>query len=625
MKKRIIFLFIAICISIIGYSQNSNINYKAQLRNNLGELLSNQNVNLRFTILEGPSLTSVYRETHNVITNEQGIVLAYIGQGTVESGSYESVDWSLGQHALQVEVDSGTGYVDLGTHPFNAVPYALSALNGVEELNDLSDVIRETEIPSLYIGSGSGENATGSFNLGVGALTLSNTVQSRNTAIGYSVLNANTAGNDNVGVGSFVLSNNTTGDNNTAIGSSALNSNLTGTSNIAIGINALTLNESGNQNTAVGSYALSNSITSGGNTALGYRALRFNTIGGTNTAIGWSALTNNTTGVSNVGIGSVALFNNETGANNIAIGSNSMSQQLSGDTNVAIGFNAMSSKVSGASNVALGARAMESVTSGSFNTAIGFRAFDAESIGIRNVSVGALTLTDNDTGANNVAIGYQAMSSNTTGSSNVALGYNALSAKTSGNGNVALGNNALGSLVSGDNNIAIGDNAQVPIANLNNQIRMGNTNVFAAYIQVPWTVTSDISWKSNVREVPVGLSFVNQLKPVDYIRKNGDNVKRETGFIAQDVKALLEKFNYKDQGMLVTDDNGKLLLRYNDFIAIIVKALQEQQLIIESKEKSILTLKAEVETLNEKVESLFNIVKQASEIEAELNTVSQSH
>lgn len=615
----------AFCMAI-GYSQNSSINYKAQLRNNFGELLSNQDVELRLTILEGPSLTSVYRETHNVTTNEQGIVLAYIGEGTVESGSYESVDWSLGQHALQVEVDSGTGFVDLGTHPFNAVPYALTALNGVEELNDLNDAIRDPEIPSLYIGAGSGENATGSFNLGVGALTLSNNGATHNTAIGYSVLNANTMGHQNVGVGSYALSDNTTGSNNIAMGSYALSSNLTGALNVAIGVGAMTLSEGANHNTVVGYEALSNSTNSSANTALGYRVLRFNTTGTDNTAIGWSALTSNTTGFSNVGIGLGALFGNETGNNNTAIGNSSLSQHLSGNSNVAVGNSAMSNQTIGSSNVAVGTQAMESVTSASANTAVGFRALDASgSSSINNVAIGAYTMLDNETGSNNVVVGNEALSSNTTGNSNVAIGHDALFNKTTGHRNIAVGGGALSNLLSGDNNIAIGHNADVPVANADNQIRMGNTNVFAAYIQVPWTVTSDISWKSNVREVPVGLSFVNQLKPVDYIRKNGDNVKRETGFIAQDVKALLEKFNYKDQGMLVTDDNGKLLLRYNDFIAIIVKALQEQQLIIESKEKSILTLKAEVETLNEKVESLFNIVKQASEIEAELNTVSQSH
>jgi hypothetical protein len=100
---------------------------------------------------------------------------------------------------------------------------------------------------------------------------------------------------------------------------------------------------------------------------------------------------------------------------------------------------------------------------------------------------------------------------------------------------------------------------------------------------VGWAISSDKRWKEEIRTLPYGLDFVKQLQPVDYIRKNNDAKTRETGFIAQDVEALLEKVGYTDQGIVIKHDDGKLSLRYNDFIAILVKALQDQQQIIEKQ------------------------------------------
>ena len=72
---------------------------------------------------------------------------------------------------------------------------------------------------------------------------------------------------------------------------------------------------------------------------------------------------------------------------------------------------------------------------------------------------------------------------------------------------------------------------------------------------------------------------------------------REMGFIAQDVEALLTKIGYKDQGFLHKDDNGFMSLRYNDFIALLTKAIQEQQEIIENQNTKIETILKRVEQL----------------------------
>ncbi len=123
---------------------------------------------------------------------------------------------------------------------------------------------------------------------------------------------------------------------------------------------------------------------------------------------------------------------------------------------------------------------------------------------------------------------------------------------------------------------------------------MGNTAITDADIQVAWTVTSDKRWKEQIRDLPYGLEFVKQLKPVDYIRKNNDRKTREMGFIAQDMEALLAKVGYDDQGFLKKNDKGYISLRYNDLIALLTKAIQEQQEIIKKQDNEIKSLTSEL-------------------------------
>ena len=196
------------------------------------------------------------------------------------------------------------------------------------------------------------------------------------------------------------------------------------------------------------------------------------------------------------------------------------------------------------------------------------------------------------------------------------MGKSALVSNTSGNDNTAIGANALTGSTLGSNNIGIGSNAQVPNGASSNQVRIGNTSITYAGVQVAWTVTSDIHWKKDIRQLPYGLNMVSQLRPVDYIRKNDDSNKREMGFIAQEVNEVLANLGYTDQGFLTKDDNGKMSIRYNDLLAVLTKAIQEQQQLIEQQNNKINSLTTELTELK----SLDDRVKQ---LEALLNTAEQ--
>jgi len=99
--------------------------------------------------------------------------------------------------------------------------------------------------------------------------------------------------------------------------------------------------------------------------------------------------------------------------------------------------------------------------------------------------------------------------------------------------------------------------------------------VTSARVQVAWTVTSDARWKSDITPLAYGYDFIAGLKPVSYVRNGAEDKGREYGFIAQDVDALFKSLGDTTEGMLTQDGNGYYELRYNDFFAIIVRAIQE--------------------------------------------------
>lgn len=135
------FTLLILLLGIIGYAQNG-INYKALIKDDLGNVVAEQTVALQFTILEGA--TNVYQETHSPMTDANGIAIVNIGEGTLVSGNFATIDWASEGHFLQVELDiaGGTDFVPMGTTPFKSVPYAKSA-----EVSEVAEVAANIELP----------------------------------------------------------------------------------------------------------------------------------------------------------------------------------------------------------------------------------------------------------------------------------------------------------------------------------------------------------------------------------------------------------------------------------------------------------------------------------------------
>lgn len=105
--------------------------------------------------------------------------------------------------------------------------------------------------------------------------------------------------------------------------------------------------------------------------------------------------------------------------------------------------------------------------------------------------------------------------------------------------------------------------------------------------------TSDKNEKNTIKTSDLGLDFINKLKPVSYIWN--DKTNTHYGLIAQEVEDVL-KDNLKEAkdfgGLVVSDvskekDNSKLSygLRYNEFIAPMIKAIQELKAEVDSLKK----------------------------------------
>ena len=143
-----IILLTCFLLCLIGRAQNG-INYKAVIKDNSGNILTNQSVNLQFSVVENSS--TVYVESHVLVTDDHGILITTIGQGTVISGNFSALNWGDHPHFLNVQVDIGDGLVDMGTTVFNTVPYALHAENVLWDLKT-NDHIENLNAGNVGIG-----------------------------------------------------------------------------------------------------------------------------------------------------------------------------------------------------------------------------------------------------------------------------------------------------------------------------------------------------------------------------------------------------------------------------------------------------------------------------------------
>ena len=557
--------------------------------------------NFRAGVNAGNSITSG-GNYNTAAGDEAGTALTVGGSNTALGFESLKAD-TAGSHSVAIGV--GALYTQNFTSATNAYNTAVGRSAGV---------LVTTGTQNTLIGGLAGDaTTTGASNTAVGYAALgSNTTASNNTAVGRTALFTNTTGAELTAVGRESLLNNTTGSNSTAMGRSSMRANTTGANNVGIGYSALAANTTASQNTAVGMSALLSNTTAANNTATGTYAMRANTTGANNTAVGAEALKENTTGLNNAAFGYGALLNNTTGRNNTANGYYSLITNTTGTDNTAYGYGTMMVCTTGYNNVAIGggasylAASMQALTTGYRNTGCGAGAAAAITTGANNVAMGDAALYNCTTEGQNTAIGTSAMIHSTTGYDNVAIGYIAGSSITTGYNNCLIGT---------DTGIAGAPGGNITTAN--NQLVVGDENITNAHTQVDWTIASDQRDKTDFTDLDLGLDFVKALAPVTYkwdkrskygdkyaddydlLDQTPDGTHKEDwldiGFKAQEVEALEQAagYNKSNNTNLVsshTSDGKQMGLQYSKFVPILVKAIQEQNALIEALTARIVTL-----------------------------------
>ncbi len=130
MKRIVTVIYSFLIFSGLTAQVPDKMSYQAVVRNNSDALVTNTDVGMQISILQGTTNgTEVYIETQNPSTNVNGLVSIVIGEGTVISGDFAGIDWSQGPYFLKTEIDpaGGTDYTITGTSQLLSVPYAIHA------------------------------------------------------------------------------------------------------------------------------------------------------------------------------------------------------------------------------------------------------------------------------------------------------------------------------------------------------------------------------------------------------------------------------------------------------------------------------------------------------------------
>jgi hypothetical protein len=504
--KNILALVVTLLITTLNFAQQG-INYKALIKDDLGNVVANQEVTLRFSILDALSGGTILSQNlyNDVMTDANGIVIVNIGSGGLQSLSYglfNEIDWGSHAHFLRVEIDinGGANFTDIGTTEFMAVPYAkhASVADNIsfKTINNVtSNSAGDTAIDNFVFGSTQLNN---DFSTDYGARMFFDRIRGAFRA-GSTPLDTADPNNgvgtewdsDNLGSSSFASGSNTkaAGYISTAMGSRTVAS---GNYSFATGNSAIA---SGNNSTAMGSYT---------------------------EASGESSTTMGSGGEAS------AYFSTAMGVDNYA--------RSYGET------------------------------------AIGHFSKDYTPIG-----------TDYIVGTDRLFVIGNGTSVSTTGRSNALTVLQ--------NGYISIGGYEPSSLleIAHKNGSPLSESLSILNTDTNNAWQFHTTNYLNLYqnglFKGSWNATSGAYVQASDRRVKKDITplenntlhKVMQLNPVSYLMKEQTDTKRNLGLISQEVQEIFPSITH------YVEESDLLALSYTELIPILIKALQEQQIIIETQ------------------------------------------
>ncbi|WP_299271864.1 tail fiber domain-containing protein [uncultured Psychroserpens sp.] len=655
--KNLIEKLTIICILVFGYSlsaqSNDGINYKAIVKNDLGNVVANQLIQVEVQIMKGQGMELTYHEEHAITTNTNGLIVLIIGEGTSLDGEVESlsdVEWDDDVYFYKVLINIGNGLVDMGTDLFRSVPYAIHS----EKADIAETALNVTGLEAIDEGNGlgwrlKGKDSNNYGTIGLDAVDLSSS-PSASISIGATGENATAMGFRTTasGYASTAMGFNTTasrefsfalGDNATASGYGSIamggSSIASADFSTAIGVSADAL---GNY-----SFAIGNSTTASGESSIAMGGFTIapsyleTTLGSFNTEYvpndtqNWNendrlfVIGNGTSfGRSNA----LAIFKNgiitapsfdlaeitddKSLVTKEYVDLNIESHNHLGET--WSGYDNLTINTDLSSDGALNVINTSPSGSGIIVTAdiYGIIVHDTENNGI---DVGA---SERNGGSFKGALsGVYAESTNNAnpdvilgGRSNTSAGDDGIIASDPeylGSDIFIRSNDAVVVQLDFDNDetgqfeIKAGDGSEIFEVDETGTIRQNGATIHS----------SDRRLKKEIETLKYGLKEVLKLEPKAYFWKDRKGQFKSLGLIAQDVQSIIKEI------VTAQDNEEKILgISYTELIPILINAIKEQQDIINNQNLKINDLSAELDSTKslelrvQKIEVLLNTPKQ---------------
>ena len=546
--KRILTLIVAICMAYSAFPQApEQFSYQAVIRDAQGDLVSNQSVTVNISILEGNSTgTTVFEEEHSITTNDNGLATLVIGNGLNTFGDISSVSWGDNAYYLKIETDPDGG-------------------------NNFS-ITATTQLLSVPY-----------------------------------ALYANEAGSAPGTQGPAGPQGNAGDDGISVTGVSIVNDSLQVTLSNGNTINAGLVSSAG---------ALEE-ITEGSNT--GYRIVGRDTanhgdIGDNAVDLSYFPFASTTNGAS--GQSSTAMGYNTTasGIVSTAMGHFTIA---SGDFSTAMGE---STTASGDFSTAMGESTTASERSstamggytrafGDYSTAMGYfttaPSYSETAIGLYN-TLYIPAAVDNWNPADRLFVVGNGTSTSARSDALVVLK----------NGNVGVGNSdpegqlfvqQSGAGVSTANGIYLdfqGDSWKTYHSGLH--YSFANEGARYAYVEDNtgnYVISSDKNLKTNIQELPNVMEGVLRLNPVSYVYKSSSDPTASTlGFLAQEVGEVFPD-------VVRYAEDGTPSLAYDLFSILPIKAIQEQQAMIDEQQFHIAKQQEQIESLIKEINAVKNMLR----------------
>ncbi|MEC8627406.1 MAG: tail fiber domain-containing protein [Bacteroidota bacterium] len=572
--------------------------YQAVIRDAQGDLVSNQSVTVNISILEGNSTGGiVFEEEHTIATNDNGLATLVIGDGIITFGNLSGISWGDNAYYLKIDTDpeGGNNFSITATTQLLSVPYALYANEAGSGSGVLEEITEGSNTGYRIVGRdtanyGNIGNTAVDLSYSPLASTINGASGDYSTAMGFRTSaseNFSTAmGNFTraSGIGSTTMGYNTTasGQESTAMGTLT---RASGTSSTAMGASTIA---SGNYSTAMG---LETEASGNYSIAMG---LETEASGRVSTATGDYTVASGDYSTT------MGAYTTASGDESTAMG---YGTTASGDESTAMGGG---TEASGTNSTAMGfnttASGTVSTAMGSFTTAPS--AYETV-IGRHNTSYTPLDSVNWNTGDRLFVIGNGSSASSRSDALVVLK-----------NGNVGVGNSdpegqlfvqQSSSLTAGTDGIYVdynGDNWKTYHSGVH--YSFANMGVRQAYVEDNtgnYVQPSDKNLKTNIETLPSVMDGVLRLNPVSYVYKSSSDPNANTiGFLAQEVGEVFPD-------VVRYAEDGTPGLAYDLFSILSIKAIQEQQVIIDEQQVHIAEQKQQIKSLIKEINAVKNMLR----------------